>query len=81
MSKRFGENEPVIGEHYQTRAGHDKKDLIIRGLTLEDAATYVCRTVIQKGPKDVAIQHGTFWKLVVTHHQGMSIACVNLLDS
>jgi len=61
--------EPVVSENYTTRAELRKKDLHITHVKFEDAATYVCRTAIRREDESAAIQHGTFWKLVVKHEE------------
>ena len=59
--------DPVVSTNYTARAELKKKDLHISHVKFEDAATYVCRTAIRREDDKAAIQHGTFWKLIVKH--------------
>ena len=59
--------KPVVSTNYTDRAELRKKDLHIKHVKFEDAASYVCRIAVRKEEKQVSVQHGTFWKLIVKH--------------
>lgn len=65
--QKLEDYDPVVSENYTARVELKRKNLRIKHVKFEDAATYVCRTAIRKKEDQVSVQHGTFWKLIVKH--------------